>query len=585
MFEPSSSEPRRSKRARKQTAYDDGTEAEGTAEETGRLPKKRKKTGSGSQETKSKGVEKESSNTRRARGLLQRLKEFPLDVVFVIFSHLTPQDLLHLARTNKDLRSIILSRSTLSVWKEARSNVEGLPDPPDDMFFSRAYFRRDSQSVASIAIANILQSIYFGTIEPEPVTRVLNNHQKFVANRFAKGPENFACSREIWERCLEEWENNNQDDVWLEHQVAEAKIRHEHAKQLKNWWRGRVKEHESGLAVKRKARADAIFQRLAELGWKEELDLQRDRDGLSCLEKFRIGTQAKKLSEKDWDDLRPKLEAALREAKAGRLQSELCTKWTKRYSQFVRLRKAELDKLPFNTVGPSMSDYANLPQFQKKLFLPIENELVEDDLSDLFGQMPQIREEWIQARKEDLVEVLKKNGMTDATLETLNSAATIFACGTCGARCVYPRPLMHKCLRGLENSSHRGIARGEPSFDDFLLFANVFRPSTDLTLSPVSSSTEPEDDSREHLKRKSQVRVSPIPVTPPEHRPGSAIFRPDMLEEPVPAMSLDDTKSTTIKPLKSSYSRLEPKLVITPLASPRAIARDGSSGSLTREPS
>ncbi|KAL0566029.1 hypothetical protein V5O48_015988, partial [Marasmius crinis-equi] len=296
--------------------------------------------------------------------------------------------------------------------------------------------------------------------------------QEFVANRFAKGPENFACSREFWERCLEEWENNKQDDVWLERQVAEAKVRHEHAKQLRNWWRGRVKEHKLGLAVKRKARADAIFQRLAELGWKEELDLQRDRDGLSCLEKFRIGTQAKKLSEKDWNDLRPKLEAALQEAKAGRLQSELCTKWTKRYSQFVRLLKAELDKLPFNTVGPGMSDYANLPPFQKKLFLPIEHELVEDDLSDLFGQMPQIREEWIQARKEDLVGVLKKNGMADATLETLNSAATIFACGTCGARCVYPRPLMHKCLRGLENSSHRGIARGEPSFDDFLLFAN-----------------------------------------------------------------------------------------------------------------
>ncbi|KAL0577064.1 rim15, signal transduction response regulator [Marasmius crinis-equi] len=149
----------------------------------------------------------------------------------------------------------------------------------------------------------------------------------------------------------------------------------------------------------------------------------------------------------------------------------------------------------------------------------------------------------------------------------------------------------------------------------------------EATPQPLRSGSEPTED--DHSSTTSEyaftgadptpVRASPTPVTPPEHRPGSAVpmstsvsHGPRQLhtrsstpsssissplalaapivashepEEPVPAMSLDDTKSTTIKPRKSTSSLLEPKLVITPPASPQVNARDGSSGSLTREPS
>ena len=47
-----------------------------------------------------------------------------------IFGHLRPYDILRLARTTKALRGILMRRSAISVWKDARSNVEGLPDCP-----------------------------------------------------------------------------------------------------------------------------------------------------------------------------------------------------------------------------------------------------------------------------------------------------------------------------------------------------------------------------------------------------------------------------------------------------------------------
>ncbi len=41
-----------------------------------------------------------------------------------------PLDLLHLARTSKDFRSLLMSRESALLWQGARQNIEGLPDCP-----------------------------------------------------------------------------------------------------------------------------------------------------------------------------------------------------------------------------------------------------------------------------------------------------------------------------------------------------------------------------------------------------------------------------------------------------------------------
>ncbi|KAI0773190.1 hypothetical protein BD413DRAFT_314671 [Trametes elegans] len=57
----------------------------------------------------------------------------PMDVFFEIASHLHPLDLLHIARTNKYLRSVLLHRSSRFVWKASLNGVAGLPTCPEDM--------------------------------------------------------------------------------------------------------------------------------------------------------------------------------------------------------------------------------------------------------------------------------------------------------------------------------------------------------------------------------------------------------------------------------------------------------------------
>jgi hypothetical protein len=59
--------------------------------------------------------------------------EIEMLIPFVqIFGHLNPSDLLTLSRTNKALRSIIMSRKSSSVWKAARRTAS-IPDCPGDL--------------------------------------------------------------------------------------------------------------------------------------------------------------------------------------------------------------------------------------------------------------------------------------------------------------------------------------------------------------------------------------------------------------------------------------------------------------------
>lgn len=64
---------------------------------------------------------------------LEPLTRFPLDVLYEIFGHLHPYDLLQLARTTQRLRTILMRRSAAGIWKATISNVEGLPECPSDL--------------------------------------------------------------------------------------------------------------------------------------------------------------------------------------------------------------------------------------------------------------------------------------------------------------------------------------------------------------------------------------------------------------------------------------------------------------------
>ncbi|KAG6813335.1 hypothetical protein H0H92_011883 [Tricholoma furcatifolium] len=125
---------RRSKRIRaapepKYNLYLDSDDSGADSEGSFKAPKTKKPRKSATDA----GGSKSRRMVRGKRGKLEQMAELPLDVLFEIFGQLEPIDILNLSRTSKSLRNILMSRSSIGVWRNARAHVEGLPECPDDM--------------------------------------------------------------------------------------------------------------------------------------------------------------------------------------------------------------------------------------------------------------------------------------------------------------------------------------------------------------------------------------------------------------------------------------------------------------------
>ncbi|EIM81317.1 uncharacterized protein STEHIDRAFT_142498 [Stereum hirsutum FP-91666 SS1] len=97
-------------------------------EEPVRKPIKRTKKGSNTKDN-----DKHQGLSRRKQGRLSELPNLALDILFEIFGHLAPGDLVSLSRVSKSFRSVLIARSSAFLWKSAFVNVPDLPPCPDDM--------------------------------------------------------------------------------------------------------------------------------------------------------------------------------------------------------------------------------------------------------------------------------------------------------------------------------------------------------------------------------------------------------------------------------------------------------------------
>ncbi|VDB85133.1 unnamed protein product [Peniophora sp. CBMAI 1063] len=111
--------------ARKGVGDPTGTNEPPPPEGTSKRPTKRTKT--------SKHPKKVVPAQRsRKKGRLSVLPTLPLDVLFEIFTHLGPADLLHLSRTTKAFRAVLLSRQSAFLWNtvcDGVNEMERFPCP------------------------------------------------------------------------------------------------------------------------------------------------------------------------------------------------------------------------------------------------------------------------------------------------------------------------------------------------------------------------------------------------------------------------------------------------------------------------
>ncbi|KAJ6609339.1 hypothetical protein B0H10DRAFT_479554 [Mycena sp. CBHHK59/15] len=227
----------------------------------------------------------------RSKAKLSLLPLLPLDVLFEIFGHLPPLDILHLARTTKDLRRVLLHKSAISIWKASLRQALGFPECPPDMsepaWVNLAY----SPHCHNCLDSRVLKVDWFLRIrlcEPCIKTSGLlwsGQHldKKIKSDKVLlrcvpfsatfRGVKRKCCLVEDKEMfCKAVAANKGNLSEYIKRTKKAMAIREEHALRCKKWLNSLTQGRIDELAGIRNQRSLDIADKLEKMGWIEELE-------------------------------------------------------------------------------------------------------------------------------------------------------------------------------------------------------------------------------------------------------------------------------------------------------------------------
>ncbi|KAK0447968.1 hypothetical protein EV421DRAFT_106327 [Armillaria borealis] len=259
-----------------------------------------------------------AAKRRRLKGSLQRVSDIPLDILLEIFSHLDPHDLLHLCRTSKSLRAILLDRSALSVWKSARRNLANLPDilvGLSEPHFASLLFDKYCQlclanaktshvqwSMRTRCCDDCLKNIaIFTPVIPHELIKVkgiIPSHFSGVDCReYYHVPSMISLTQEV-KALLDE---GNEFEDWYEDKKASLNAIEQLGEQCETWLAARSWAHKVELGRIRQKRVDDVIRRLKELGW----EFLIDRIPRKKIASHKLVAYSRPLTDRSWRKMEP----------------------------------------------------------------------------------------------------------------------------------------------------------------------------------------------------------------------------------------------------------------------------------------
>ncbi|KAJ4493390.1 hypothetical protein C8R41DRAFT_919607 [Lentinula lateritia] len=436
--------------------------------------------------TKRQRMPEQFRKVRGRLGLLEKLaKEVPLDVILEIFCYLEPGDLLRLARTSKDLRDILMSKSSESIWRIARETLNDLPPRPDDLnepqyahllFEPYCHICRHSGRCETVLWNFRMRACKKCALDTFPSSwdQQYINAQPFAYRDTDVLPiesikrtshrNQRVGNREIANRYKAEYEALSTEEdrnAWIDRKRKERRVINEHARLCEQWHRARLNDRADVLSDVRRERKEAILNRLEEIGWRDEAE--KIMSGPSYYDTFsdhKLVKQSKKLTEHGWRSIKDEIVEFLSDRKADRVTAErnriLSARLASIQKAFSNIRSESDLREPF----PSLGDI-----FVNKIFDALirdtpQNEDLNEDFFHLklLEHLPGIIDEWRPGKIQELVEVMQRSRPT-ATANDLYLATTIFECTGCYQRSLlrYPQMFYHGCC--MENRNP-GFAPG-----------------------------------------------------------------------------------------------------------------------------
>ncbi|KAL1677769.1 hypothetical protein EV122DRAFT_213547 [Schizophyllum commune] len=411
---------------------------------------------------KTKAATNNDRNSRPRRcGKLSALPDMPMDILYGIFRSLHPADLLHLSRTTKAFRALLMSRMSSWLWKDSYAvYAHDLPPIPDDMtipqFMSLVYDRicyfcnaPNVNTIVWAARAWTCKKCLGDKCVLEWDGSSLFSLLMLARNTFL--PFNrwrtdalypIHTVRQLAQDYTREAKDQNWDGKieWYREKAAQYKAKEKHAALCQKWLDARQTEREGELQQARDVRQTDIVRRMTDLGWGGEIE----KLGMEKFGKYKHVRKAQKLTEKMWLQIKDELVKYMQEVKRKRLEEELREARMARYKLLVEVYRDYQLAQPLDAILPSVGDIAILDEVTRIIEdTPADQELTSAALRAVLDDIPQsFFDDWRQRCDNALVQVLNSaRRKKRATKADLKLATTVFALKD-GGSLEFPYPLV-----------------------------------------------------------------------------------------------------------------------------------------------
>ncbi|KIK57122.1 hypothetical protein GYMLUDRAFT_229829 [Collybiopsis luxurians FD-317 M1] len=415
---------------------------------------------------------------RKVRGkfaLLERLTwDIPLDVVFEIFCYLDPSDLLRLARTSKNLRNILMSKTSITVWRSSRENLPGLPPPPKDknepqyaqlLFENYCHVCEDTKDdcetifwslrmrVCDACVATAREALPLWSSEfkfQQP--RRYRHREDILPTELISLPGHrigYISSSRLASQLKKEYESletKKERKEWILRKETEHQDLRRHSNLCKAW----IKNME-------RARLDDILSQLEKIGWRDEA--QKIVDGhhpeRSPFLHHQLVKRPERLTDYAWNTMKPQLVNLLSQHKKSRLAIEKEEIVTSRYRSFERQYVRTLGGMDHRNPIPSIGDILTSPPVEDTIWeTPIEDSITDEAIQKhITENLQDFIDTWRFEKIQELIEILRASGFASPPESDLHLAATVFECTECHRGMHYPRMFYHNCCLQIQSSN------------------------------------------------------------------------------------------------------------------------------------
>ncbi|TRM58392.1 hypothetical protein BD626DRAFT_550730 [Schizophyllum amplum] len=366
----------------------------------------------------------------RSRKRLTALFDFPLDVVYEIFSHLHPAHLLNVSRTNKALRGTLMQKSVRGVWRLSFEGVEDLPPVPDDLNepqYARLLFDKscmfcsapntstvawaarlrcckrclDSQFVSEGQLVNIAELERYDL----HLTDILPTFM--VTDR--RGDEYSMYAWEQIQAFIDEyekvWDDPEKSAVFLENKIALRFQKEQHGEALEEWEAMRQEMRSAELDDICLRRKIDIYAKLRDLGWEEEV-----KKSVFALEFHPLISKRQPLTERGWKKIQGDVVGYITDLRDERLRVERLATIKRRYAEFSGAYDDYLAAQPPDAVFPTVGNLVTLEHVRSAIEeTPVEIEMSDEAYRKLVDDIPgSFYTEWREQADAQLLAVMTK---------------------------------------------------------------------------------------------------------------------------------------------------------------------------------